>query len=130
MTTPLLCVALAFVTIWLPKGVASYEQSKLTGGYDNDDPRVQRKQLSGRGARAQAAHENGIEAFPPFAAAVFVSHLAGGDPSIATYLAITFVAARTLYPLAYLSGIGWLRTIVFSVGMAATSALFLLPYYG
>lgn len=128
MTTPLLCVALAYVTIWLPKLIASYEQSKLSGGYDNDDPRLQRKQLTGRGARAQAAHENGIEGFPPFAASVFVSHLGGGDPTLATYLAIAFVAARLIYPFAYLSGVGTLRSAVWCVGLAATCALFVLPY--
>lgn len=132
MTIPLLSVFLAYVTIWLPKLVSSYEQSKLEGGYDNVDPRIQRKQLSGRGARAQAAHENGFEAFAPFAAAVFVSHLGGADPGHATILALTFVGARVIYPIVYIAGgtKGLVRSAVWTVGGAATVGLFLLPYLG
>ena len=130
MTLPLLCIFLAYVTIWIPKLISSYEQSKLDGGYDNDDPRIQRTQLTGRGARAQAAHENGFEAFAPFAAAVLVSHVGQGNPEYATILAVTFVAARTVYPLVYLSGLGMVRSAVWTLGGAATVGLFLLPYLG
>lgn len=130
MTTPLLCIFLAYVTIWLPKLFSSYEQAKLEGGYDNNDPRIQRKQLTGRGARAQAAHENGFEAFAPFAASVLVSHVGGGDATYATALAITFVVARIVYPFVYLSGIGGLRSVVWMIGGGATVALMLLPYFG
>lgn len=132
MTTPLLSVVLAYATIWLPKLLSSYEQSKLEGGYDNVDPRLQRKQLTGRGARAQAAHENGFEAFAPFAAAVFVSHLGGGNAEHASTLALTFVAARVVYPFVYIAGgaRGLIRSLVWTVGAAATVGLFLLPYAG
>ena len=129
MTIPLLCILLAYVTIWIPKLISSYEQSKLEGGYDNDDPRIQRKQLTGRGARAQAAHENGFEVFAPFAASVFVSHLGGGEAQWAMIFATTFVVARTLYPFVYLSGKGGLRSTVWMIGGGATGALFLLPYF-
>lgn len=129
MTIPLLCIFLGYVTIWIPKLISSYEQSKLQGGYDNDDPRIQRKQLSGRGARAQAAHENGFETFAPFAASVLVSHVGGGDAQWATIFAVTYVVARTLYPFVYLSGKGGLRSTVWMIGGAATAALFLLPYF-
>lgn len=132
MTFPLLCVALAYGTVWLPKLVSSYEQSKLEGGYDNVDPRIQRKQLTGRGARAQAAHENGFEAFAPFAASVFVAHLGGGDAQLANLLAGTFVVARVIYPIVYIAGgaKGLVRSSVWMLGGAATVGLFFLPYFG
>jgi uncharacterized MAPEG superfamily protein len=127
MTTPLFCVFLAYCTIWLPKALSSWEQSKLEGGYDNADPRVQRKQLAGKGARAQAAHENGFEAFGPFAASVFVAHLGGANAELATVLSIVFVVMRVIYPFVYVAGLSGVRSTVFTVGALATVALFLSP---
>src|SRR5262245_39945328 len=110
MTIPLASILVAYGLIWPPKLLSSWEQSKLEGGYDNKDPRVQRQKLSERGRRAQAAHENSMETFAPFAAAVLVAHLANADATLSSAAAITFCVARALYPWPYVSGMDLVRS--------------------
>ena len=64
MTTPFICVLVAYLLIYLPKLPLSAAMAKQPGGYDNKDPRGQQAKLDGWGARARAAHYNGFEAFP------------------------------------------------------------------
>ena len=58
--------------ILVTKAPVALAQSKEGRGYDNRNPRVQQSRLTGFGARALAAHQNMIEAFPVFAAGVLV----------------------------------------------------------
>jgi uncharacterized MAPEG superfamily protein len=127
VTTPFVCVAIAFLLIYFPKIPLSYAMAKEGAGYDNKSPREQQARLTGWGARARAAHMNAFEAFPPFAAAVIVAHLAGADPAWSTRLALAHVVARTFYPLIYMANLGTLRSLVWGVGFAATIGLFALP---
>lgn len=120
------CVFAAWLSIYLPRIMVAQEQVKQPGGMDNNDPREQQAKLSERGRRASAAHANGFEAFPAFAAAVILAHLTGADATISAALAITFVVVRCLYPFVYLSGKGSLRTAVWVLGFLATLALFVL----
>ena len=53
-----------------------------SGGYNNHNPRDQQADLEGWGKRALSAHLYGFEGFAPFAAAVFVAHLAGGSAGL------------------------------------------------
>ena len=89
MTVPLACVFLAFVVTMLTKAPVAVAQLRQPGGYDNRLPRDQQAGLSGWGRRALGAHLNAFEAFPAFAAAVLVAHLAGADPAWSTGLAVT-----------------------------------------
>jgi uncharacterized MAPEG superfamily protein len=126
VTTPLLCVFLAFLLIYLPKIPLSVAMAKSAGGYDNRHPRDQQAALEGWGKRAAAAHANGFESFAPFAAAVLVAHVVRADPQMSTMLAIVHVLARTAYPVVYIAGIHMLRSLVWVIGFGATVALFVL----
>lgn len=129
MTTPFLCVLIAFLLIFLPKVPLSIAMAKQPGGYDNKRPREQQAKLEGWGARARAAHYNAFEAFPPFAAAVIVAHLGGaGSDHRATVLAVAFVVARALYVAAYLADLDYLRSAIWGIGLLCTVALFCLPW--
>jgi uncharacterized MAPEG superfamily protein len=128
MTTPFICVFLAFLLIYAMRGPAMLAQYRRPEGYDNKHPRQQQAKLEGWGARAAAAHQNAVEAFGPFAAAVVVAHLAGLDPRRATLLSVTFVVSRVLYNIAYLANLDYLRTAIWSVGFLATAGLFVLPW--
>lgn len=131
MTTPFICVLVAFLLIYLPKVPLSVAMARQPGGYDNKHPRQQQSQLEGFGARAAAAHYNGFEAFPAFAAAVFVAHLAGvGHDYRASVLSVAFVVARTLYVAAYLANQDYLRSAIWGIGLLCTVALFCLPWLG
>jgi uncharacterized MAPEG superfamily protein len=128
MTTPFICVLIAFLLIYVPKGPLSLAMARQPGGYDNEDPRAQQAKLEGMGARARGAHYNGFETFPPFAVAVIIAHLAGAADHRASILAIAFVVARALYIAAYLANLDYLRSAVWVIGFLCTTALFCLPW--
>lgn len=128
MTTPFVCVFLAFVLIWVPRlgVVAAIKRSGIP--YDNKHPRKQQATLEGFGARAQACHENQLEGFPMFAAAVFVAHLTDGDPRRSAILAGTYVVARVAYTVAYLANADYLRSAIWFIATLATVGLFVLGW--
>lgn len=130
MTTPFICVLIAFVVIYLPKLPLSVAMARQPEGYDNKHPRKQQSQLEGWGARAAAAHLNAFEAFPGFAAAVIIAHLAGASDYRASILSVAFVVARTLYVVAYLANQDYLRSAIWGIGFLCTVALFCLPWLG
>lgn len=122
----LLIAAMLHVISKVPVAVAMSRQGK----YDNNQPRVQEATLTGFGHRALAAHENTMEAFPLFAAGIIVALVAQADQTSIDTLAITFIIARLLYLLCYLSDIAWLRSLVWGVGHLASLTLIALPLLG
>ena len=129
MSPALVCVGVAFLLVFLPKIPLSIAQAKRPEGYDNNHPREQQAKLTGWGARARNAHANGFESFPAFAAAVLVATVAGADKHWTEILAFAYVGARTVYPFVYMANLGALRSLVWTVGMGATLALFALPLF-
>lgn len=128
MTTPFVCVFLAFLLIWAPRIVVIAAIVRSGVPLDNKHPRKQQASLEGFAARAHACHQNHLEGFPMFAAAVFVAHLADGDPRRAAILAGTYVVARVLYTFAYLANADYLRSAIWGVGALATIGLFVLGW--
>jgi len=126
MTIPYLCIFVAFVLNLASKAPVAVAMARQPGGYDNHHPRDQQAGLAGWGRRALAAHLNGFEAFPPFAAAVLVAALAGADPTWTTRLSILFVAARALYIPLYVLDLATLRSAIWTVGFGATIAIFVV----
>ena len=127
MSVPFLCILAAFLVVLGSKIPVAVAMARRPSGYDNHNPRDQQAALDGWGRRAVAAHLNGFEAFPPFAAAVLVAVLAGGDPLWTARLAVLFVAARVVYVALYILDLSTLRSVVWSLGFGATVALFVLP---
>ncbi len=125
MTTPFICVFIAFLFLFVTKLPIAVAQHRL-GGYDNKHPRQQQAKLEGFGARALSAHKNAFEAFGPFAAAVIIAHLMQADPHRSSVLAITFLVARVGYEIAYLVNIDYLRTFLWFIGLLSTIGLFLI----
>ena len=128
MTVPFICVFIAFLFIYLSKIPLGIAMGKLPGGYDNHNPRDQMAKLTGWGRRAFGLHQNTIEAFPTFAAAVIIAHLAGANPTISSYLAIAFLVARVLFGVLYLADKASLRSTVWMLGIFCVAGLFILPW--
>lgn len=124
---PLLCLPIAFGLVFLPKLPLSMAMARLPEGYDNRHPRDQQAKLSGWGKRAGAAHANGFESFPAFAAGVLACQVTGASPSWAAIFAVAYVVSRALYAAAYIGNVHLLRSAIWSVGFAATIALLILP---
>lgn len=129
MTIPFFCIFLTFLLNMVSKGPVAVAMARQTGGYDNKKPRDQQALLEGWGRRAVAAHLNGFEAFPAFAAAVLVAVAAGADPVWTTRLSIAFVVARALYLPLYVFDLDRVRSMVWTVGFGVTVGLFLLPVF-
>lgn len=92
--------------------------------YDNREPRAWlARQDDPRVQRANAAQLNAFEAFPPFAAAVILAHLAGVPDARIALLAVVFVVARILHGLVYIAGVSVVRSLVWFVGLGCVVAL-------
>jgi uncharacterized MAPEG superfamily protein len=122
MTTAYWCVLIAALLPYAGTVIA-----KATGErYNNRDPRAWLDRQSGISRRADNAQKNGFEAFPFFAAAVIVAHLAHVPQQRIDILAIVFVAARLAYLVCYLADWQAARSLVWLVGLGACVALFLI----
>lgn len=126
MTTAFWCV---FVAALLPY-VAAVIAKAGARGFDNNAPRAWLAQQQGFRARANAAQQNSFEAFAFFAVAVLVAHVSRGQQGLVDLLAMVFVAARVLYIAVYVAGWGAVRSLVWTVGMAATVWIFLTAAIG
>lgn len=126
MTIPLWCLLAAVLLpyAWVP--FTAQERASAEGGFDNHHPREQQAKLSGRAARALAAHKNSFEALAVFAPAVVVNHLVGADPTASAGLAVVWVALRVLYGVLYLSNAGNPRSIVWGLSLLCSLGLFVL----
>jgi uncharacterized MAPEG superfamily protein len=117
MTVAFWCVFVAALLPYVPLGLASRFL----------DPKTPRKgvpSLEGTAARAYGAHLNAFEAFPPFAAAVIISHLAHGPSALVNWLAVLFMAARLAHMGFYLADRQPLRTASFFVGLLIVIVIF------
>ena len=100
--------------------------AKSAGGIDNHAPRPSLESLSGWRQRADWAHRNHFEAFPAFAAAVFVAELAHAPQTRIDQLAGIFVLLRVIYTALYLADQATLRSVVWSLGLITIIWLFVL----
>lgn len=103
--------------------------AKWTGGrtFDNARPRAPDFYADPIRARALGAHQNGIEAFPFFAAAVLLAEFRLGPQRLIDDLAVLFVIVRIAYVFTYIGNRPTLRSILWSLGFAINIAIFFMP---
>jgi uncharacterized MAPEG superfamily protein len=124
---PMICLPIGLALVYAPKITLSMAMAREPEGYNNKNPRDQQAKLSGWGRRSAAAHANGFESFPAFAAGVLAAQVTGASPHVASIAAITYVVARVLYTFAYLADVAPLRSTVWTISFAATVTLMVLP---
>ncbi|QQS10638.1 MAG: MAPEG family protein [Rhodospirillales bacterium] len=123
------------VALWcvLVAGLLPYAAvliAKSGPGYDNADPRGwAAKQTDGFRRRALAAHLNGFEAFPLFAAAVLVAQQVGGAHPRVDQLAIAFIALRLVYLFCYVTDRPTPRSLAWSAGLFCVVGIFTSPVW-
>ncbi len=122
MITAFWCVLIAALLPYAAVGIA-----KAGPDYDNRAPRAWARTLEGRRARAYAAHQNGLEAFPFFAAGVVIATIADAPPNLVDLLAAIFIGARVAYIYAYVADLATLRSVVWVLGIACVIGLFVAP---
>jgi len=121
MTFAFWCVLLAAIlpVVWV--GAAKYGAPD----YDNANPRIFLRNLSGWQQRASWAQANAYEAFPPFAAAVIIASLIGANQVVLDTLAGVFLLVRVLHGLFYIFDKPTLRSLVWTIGFFTVIAIFL-----
>lgn len=110
MTIAAWCILAAYILAYLPRAASIKGAMAQDGAYEINDPRAQQARLTGTPARAQAAHQNMLEGFGPFAAAVILAHLFNADAGLRDGLALAYVAARLIYWRAYVKAWGYGRS--------------------
>ena len=95
--------------------------------FDNANPRDPGFYQGPIGSRALGAHQNGIEAFPFFAAAVLLAEFRGGPQRYINELAVLFLIVRVAYVLTYVGNRPSLRSILWALGFLINAAIFFMP---
>lgn len=97
--------------------------------FDNAKPRDPAFWDAPLRSRALGAHNNGIESFPFFAAAVLLAEFRAAPQHLIDLLAIGFVMFRLMFVAAYLLNYPWTRTLIWNAGFAVNLAIFFLPWW-
>ena len=120
-------MGIALALIYVPRLIVVLAQSKQPEGFDNSHPRMQQAKLTGWGARAQGAHQNGFEAFAPFAAGILACQISGQDVATTAWLGVAFVVVRAVYIAMYVANLATLRSLVWFVAFGIVVALLIRP---
>jgi uncharacterized MAPEG superfamily protein len=121
MTFAYWCVLLAALLPILWVGIAK----SGADGYDNHRPRIFLANLEGWAQRANWAQNNAYEAFPPFAAAVIIAHLAGANQVLIDSLAGAFLVTRVVHGITYILDKATFRSAAWTAGFLCVIGLFL-----
>ena len=97
--------------------------------FDNAKPRDPEFYKEPLRARALGAHNNGIETFPFFAAAVLLAEFRAVPQHLIDLLAVGFIVFRLAFVAAYLLNYPWTRTLIWNVGFAVNLAIFFSPWW-
>lgn len=117
-------VAPLMIAAAMPNLLTAVAKGGAFSARDNRETRAWQAQLTGWRLRAHWAHQNSFEAFPPFAAALLLSHLAAPHSATAVIAAWGFIAARVAYAACYLADAAALRSLVWFAGIACVVTLF------
>lgn len=118
------CVLIAAL---LPYALAKYAKSGVRS--DNRYPREDYDNFPPRNRRAYAAHQNALESFPFFAAAVIIAVTMGASVSTVNMLAALYILLRLAHALLYIVNRPMARSLTFAAAMAVNVAIFVLPAF-
>ncbi len=90
------------------------------------DPRGYDEKLAGWRRRAHLAQLNAFEAFPAFAVAVIIAHLANAPQQRVDLLALIFVGLRLLHAVFYVTERASLRSYSWQFSMLVVIGLFVV----
>jgi uncharacterized MAPEG superfamily protein len=114
----------AVLAYMAPIAIAKYGALK---SFDNSNPRDEVFFQDPLRRRALWAHQNGMEGFAFFAAAVIVAQMRGAPQARVDVLAVAYVALRVAFVVFYLTDRPRLRSTAWSLGFAANVAILLSP---
>lgn len=114
MTTDLVC--LLILALWtLPlnhiPAVARVSRAGVKWGLSNRETTPEVPAWVGRADRAQRNHHDNLALI---AAVILTAQVAGQTDEVSAIAAIGVVSLRILHGLAYIAGVGWLRTTAYA----------------
>lgn len=113
--------AMLTAALWIPYVVAQVATNGFLAPSNYVDPTP--RPLPAWGRRADRTYLNAVETFAPFAALVIVGHLIGKGDAIAWW-AMVYFWLRVAHAAVYLFAIPYIRTLVFTLGVACVVAIF------
>jgi uncharacterized MAPEG superfamily protein len=116
----------AVVAYMAPIMIAKYG---ALGDFDNAKPRDPAFFQDPFRARGLGAHQNGLEGFALFAAAVVIAQMRDAPQHWVDGLAVGYVALRFFYVAAYLAGMAAVRSAIWLLAFAVNVALLLSPWW-
>lgn len=125
MTAAYWCVLAAAGIPYIFTTLAKFPGGRF-GPNANKAPREFLDAQTGWQKRAHYAQLNGFEAFPAFAAAVIIAHLAGASQDWVDLLSLGFVVSRLVYGGLYIADLGLPRSAAWSCGIACVVGLFVV----
>jgi uncharacterized MAPEG superfamily protein len=126
MTVADVCIVLAVGAYILPIAIVKYTALKA---FDNGNPRDPAFYRDPFRARGLGAHQNGMEGFAFFAAAVIVAQMRGAAQPTVDALAAVYVVLRLAYVAAYIGDKPNLRSLIWVAAFAINFALFFAPLW-
>lgn len=111
-------LVLAVVQILLPAGLRTRETGVEYNAGPRDDGGPPVGVVTGRLQRAQ---KNLFETLPLFAAAVLIAHAAGREGTVTAWAAWTYLAARVVYVPLYGLGVPKVRSLAWTIALAAVA---------
>lgn len=127
MTILIICLLISISQIYLAKAFVAVAMAREGKGYDNHHPRTQQSKLTGWGARAYAAHQNGFEAFSMFGIAILLNLLLEVDLYFIEILALSFISLRFLYIYLYIADFSYARSTIWVIAFLCNVSMYILP---
>lgn len=124
MTTAYWCVLIGGFMPILWTATAKFGGGRKMSFGQNAAPREFLAGVTGLQKRADWAQQNSFEAFPVFAAAVIIAHLAGAAQARIDLLALAWVGLRLAYGVCYLADWATLRSVVWTGAVFCVAGLF------
>jgi uncharacterized MAPEG superfamily protein len=126
MTIAIICVILAGFLPIVAAGIAKFGplEQNAPDAFDNNNPRQWLARQTGLRARANAAQANTFESLPFFYAAAAITMIMQAPQERIDVLAVVYLLARIAFIICYLKDWANLRTLVWTIGLACTVALF------
>ncbi|UZJ51990.1 hypothetical protein CBS101457_001310 [Exobasidium rhododendri] len=113
-----LLVAGAAVTfIFTAVGSVAANAAGNKDGYNNTEPRIKKRQLTGVVGRFASTHDNLLEFFSAFAAAAILATQYDSKGSLDNQLVLIATVKYVIFPISYYADLDILRTVAHVVGV-------------
>jgi uncharacterized MAPEG superfamily protein len=114
--------AMLTAALWIPYVVSQVVTNGFLKPPNYTDPTP--RPLPAWGKRADRTYLNAVETFAPFAALVIIIQLVHKDSHMTAMWCMAYFWLRVAHAVVYLTGIPYVRTLIFTLGFVCVVGLF------